>query len=118
GHGITFLPTVGWAERGDLRAGGHGNSVPRFHIAWGTGTGVVEPFVRYAKQAVRDGLLTFHHRHRVDHLVVEGGTARGVRGTVLAPDDSPRGVASNREAAGEFELTAQAVIVTSGGIGA
>ncbi|MGW4432756.1 FAD-binding dehydrogenase [Streptomyces tendae] len=118
GHGITFLPTVGWAERGDLRAGGHGNSVPRFHIAWGTGTGVVEPFVRYAKQAARDGLLTFHHRHRVDHLVVEGGTARGVRGTVLAPDDSPRGVASNRDAAGEFELTARAVIVTSGGIGA
>lgn len=117
GHGIGFLPTVGWAERGDLRAAGHGNSVPRFHIAWGTGTGVVEPFVRYALQASRDGLLTFRHRHRVDELVVEGGTVRGVRGTVLAADDSPRGVASSREAAGEFELTAQAVIVTSGGIG-
>lgn len=117
GHGITFLPTVGWAERGDLRAGGHGNSVPRFHIAWGTGTGVVEPFVRYAKQAARDGLLTFHHRHRVDHLVVEDSTAHGVRGTVLAEDRSPRGVASNRDTVGEFELTARAVIVTSGGIG-
>ncbi|MFQ6147949.1 FAD-binding dehydrogenase [Streptomyces seoulensis] len=118
GHGITLLPTVGWAERGDLRAHGHGNSVPRFHIAWGTGTGVVEPFADYARQAARDGLLTFHHRHRVDQLVVEDGTARGVRGTVLAPDDAPRGVASNRDAVGEFELTAQAVIVTSGGIGA
>ncbi|MYX29547.1 FAD-binding dehydrogenase [Streptomyces sp. SID8381] len=118
GHGISLLPTVGWAERGDLRAGGHGNSVPRFHIAWGTGTGVVEPFADHARQAARDGLLTFHHRHRVDELVVENGTARGVRGTLLAPDDSPRGVASNRDAAGEFELTAQAVIVTSGGIGA
>ncbi|CAL9355209.1 FAD-binding dehydrogenase [Streptomyces sp. enrichment culture] len=118
GHGITLLPTVGWAERGDLRAGGHGNSVPRFHIAWGTGTGVVAPFAAYAQQAAREGLLTFHHRHRVDELVVEGGTARGVRGTLLAPDDAPRGVASSREAVGEFELTAQAVIVTSGGIGA
>ncbi|GAA5082351.1 FAD-binding dehydrogenase [Streptomyces similanensis] len=118
GHGITLLPTVGWAERGDLRAHGHGNSVPRFHIAWGTGTGVVEPFADYARQAARDGLLAFHHRHRVDHLVVEDGTARGVRGTVLAPDDAPRGVASNRDAVGEFELSAQAVIVTSGGIGA
>ncbi|QKW26194.1 FAD-binding dehydrogenase [Streptomyces seoulensis] len=118
GHGITLLPTVGWAERGDLRAHGHGNSVPRFHIAWGTGTGVVEPFADYARQAARDGLLTFHHRHRVDQLVVEDGTARGVRGTVLAPDDAPRGVASNRDAVGEFELSAQAVIVTSGGIGA
>ena len=118
GTASSFLPTVGWAERGDLRAGGHGNSVPRFHIAWGTGTGVVEPFVRYAQQAARDGLLTFHHRHRVDELVVEDGTARGVRGTVLAADDSPRGVASNRDAAGEFELTAQAVVLTTGGIGA
>lgn len=118
GHGIELLPTVGWAERGDLRADGHGNSVPRFHIAWGTGTGVVEPFVRSARQAARDGLLTFHHRHRVDELVVEGGTARGVRGTVLTPDDSPRGVASGRDRAGDFELTAQAVVLTTGGIGA
>jgi predicted oxidoreductase len=117
-HGITLLPTVGWAERGDLRADGHGNSVPRFHIAWGTGTGVVEPFADRARQAARAGLLTFHHRHRVDELVVEGGAVRGVRGTVLAPDDSPRGVASNRDETGAFELTAQAVIVTSGGIGA
>ncbi|MEV5885868.1 FAD-binding dehydrogenase [Streptomyces sp. NPDC052020] len=118
GHGITFLPTVGWAERGDLTAHGHGNSVPRFHVAWGTGTGVVEPFARYARQAARDGLLTFHHRHRVDELVVEGGAARGVRGTVLAEDTSPRGVASNRDRVGDFELTAQAVVLTTGGIGA
>ncbi|MFE9452865.1 FAD-binding dehydrogenase [Streptomyces sp. NPDC006739] len=117
GHGITLLPTVGWAERGDLRANGHGNSVPRFHIAWGTGTGVVEPFVRYARQAARDGLLTFYHRHQVDELVIEEGAARGVRGTVLADDDSARGVASSRERTGDFELTAQAVVVTSGGIG-
>ncbi|ARP73623.1 FAD-binding dehydrogenase [Streptomyces pluripotens] len=118
GHGIELLPTVGWAERGDLRANGHGNSVPRFHIAWGTGTGVVEPFVGYARQAARDGLLTFYHRHRVDELVIVEGGAHGVRGTVLADDDSPRGVASNRDRLGDFELTAQAVVITTGGIGA
>ncbi|TDU02421.1 hypothetical protein EDD99_0812 [Streptomyces sp. 846.5] len=117
GHGISFLPTVGWAERGDLRADGHGNSVPRFHVAWGTGTGVVEPFVASAQRAAADGLLTFHHRHRVDELLVADGQATGVRGTLLAEDDSARGVASNRDAVGEFELNAQAVIVTSGGIG-
>ncbi|WP_435270489.1 FAD-binding dehydrogenase [Streptomyces sp. 1222.5] len=118
GHGIELLPTVGWAERGDLRADGHGNSVPRFHVAWGTGTGVVEPFVGHARQAARDGLLTFYHRHRVDELVIEDGAARGVRGTLLADDDAPRGVASNRDRLGDFALAAQAVIVTTGGIGA
>jgi predicted oxidoreductase len=118
GHGLRFLPTVGWAERGDLRADGHGNSVPRFHVTWGTGTGVVEPFVRSAQQAAATGLLTMHHRHRVDELVVTDGAVTGVRGTVLAKDDAARGVPSTREPAGEFELSAQAVIVTSGGIGA
>jgi uncharacterized protein len=118
GHGIEVTPIVGWAERGDLRADGHGNSVPRFHIAWGTGTGVVAPFVRSAQQAADAGLLTFHHRHQVDELLITDGAVTGVRGTVLADDDAPRGVASNREATGAFELSAQAVIVASGGIGA
>ncbi|MFB7160968.1 FAD-binding dehydrogenase [Streptomyces sp. NPDC056242] len=118
GHGLSFLPTVGWAERGDLRADGHGNSVPRFHVTWGTGPGVVAPFTRYAQEAAADGELTFHHRHRVDELLVEAGTVKGVRGALLAPDDAPRGTATNRDAVGEFELTAQAVILTTGGIGA
>ena len=118
GHGLTWLPTVGWAERGDLRADGHGNSVPRFHVTWGTGTGVVEPFVRSAVQAAAAGRLTFHHRHRVDELLLSGGVATGVRGTVLADDDAPRGAPSNRDTAGEFVLSAPVVILTTGGIGA
>jgi len=117
GHGIKFLPTVGWAERGDLRADGHGNSVPRFHVAWGTGTGVVEPFTNSALAAAGQGQVVFYHRHRVDELLISGGTATGVRGTVLTPDNSPRGVQSNRDPLNDFELSAQAVIVTTGGIG-
>lgn len=116
-RGIKLTPLVGWAERGGLRADGHGNSVPRFHVAWGTGTGVVAPFVRSARQAADAGLLRFHHRHRVDELVVQDGAVTGVRGSVLVDDPTPRGVASSREVTGSFELTAQAVIVASGGIG-
>ena len=52
-HGITFLPTVGWAERGDLRSDGHGNSVPRFHVAWGTGTGVAQTLTVYGRIPVQ-----------------------------------------------------------------
>src|SRR3954452_6595994 len=94
--GLSWLPTVGWAERGDLRSGGHGNSVPRFHVTWGTGTGVVEPFVRGALEAAARGLVRFHHRHRVDELVVTGVSVTGVRGPVLALDDARRGAPSNR----------------------
>ncbi|WP_017611774.1 FAD-binding dehydrogenase [Nocardiopsis salina] len=115
--GMSFFPVVGWAERGGHLAGGHGNSVPRFHITWGTGPGVVAPFERRVRAAADRGLVDFRFRHRVDEMVIEDGTATGVRGTVLAPSDIERGQASNRDTAGEFELSAQAVVVTSGGIG-
>ncbi len=117
GHGIELTPAVGWAERGDLRTSGHGNSVPRFHVAWGTGTGVVAPFAASAQRAAAQGRLTFRYRHQVDEIVLAGGAVAGVRGTVLAQDSSPRGVASSRDAVGEFVLQAQAVVVTTGGIG-
>ncbi|NHN57016.1 FAD-binding dehydrogenase [Calidifontibacter sp. DB0510] len=115
--GIRFTPLVGWAERGDGRATGHGNSVPRFHVSWGTGTGVIGPFVDIALEAAQRRLVRFYHRHRVDELVVTNGAVTGVRGSVLAPDESERGVASSREVVGDFELSAQAVVVAAGGIG-
>jgi predicted oxidoreductase len=115
--GHRLFPVVGWAERGDGRADGHGNSVPRFHITWGTGPGVVAPFERRVRAHVEAGRITFAHRHRVDEVIVEGGTATGVRGAVLEPSSIERGQASSRVEVGEFELRAQAVIVTSGGIG-
>jgi predicted oxidoreductase len=116
-QGIKFTPLVGWAERGDGRAGGHGNSVPRFHVPWGTGTGISEPFADKARAASESGLVRFYFRHQVDGLTFDGGTVTGVRGTVLAPDSSARGVASNRDKIGEFELHAQAVVIATGGIG-
>jgi hypothetical protein len=115
GHSV--IPIVGWAERGGYTGNGLGNSVPRFHVTWGTGPGVVEPFERRVRAAAEAGRLTFKFRHRVDALTVTDGTVDGVSGTVLEPSDAPRGAPSSRVAAGSFELHAQAVIVTSGGIG-
>lgn len=115
--GIKFFPIVGWAERGAGAAVGHGNSVPRFHITWGTGPGVVEPFARQVLEAVKTGRATILHRHRVDELLVENQVVVGAKGAVLLPDDSPRGQASSREVVGQFEVRAQVVIVASGGIG-
>jgi predicted oxidoreductase len=116
-QGMRFFPVVGWAERGGYLATGHGNSVPRFHITWGTGPGVVAPFARRVKEAADRGLVTMRFRHRVDELTTTGGVVDGVRGTVLAPSEVARGESSARDAVGDFTIRAQAVVVTSGGIG-
>ena len=115
--GMRWFPVVGWAERGGYGAIGHGNSVPRFHVTWGTGPGVIEPFVRRARAAEAKGLLRFAFRHRVDELMVKNGAVVGARGAVLIADLAERGKPSSCEAIGEFDHRAQAVIVCSGGIG-
>ncbi|MGM4894379.1 FAD-binding dehydrogenase [Tardiphaga sp. 839_C3_N1_4] len=115
GHRV--FPVVGWAERGGYDAMGHGNSVPRFHVTWGTGPGIVEPFERRAREAQKKGLLSFRFRHRVDTLSVTNGTVDGVSGAILEPSNTERGESSSRNVIGDFSLRAQAVIVASGGIG-
>jgi uncharacterized protein len=117
-RGIRFFPLVGWAERGGRNAIGHGNSVPRFHIAWGTGPGIVAPFVGRVREAARNGRVAIKCRCRVDELVKTGGRISGVRGAILEPTSAERGAKTSRAVVGSFELKAQAVIVASGGIGA
>lgn len=115
--GLRVMPFPGWAERGDGTATGHGNSVPRFHITWGTGPELVRIFLEPVEAAERAGQVTFGHRHQVDELIVEDGACVGVRGSVLEPSTEPRGVKSSRVKVGDFEHRAAAVVVTSGGIG-
>jgi uncharacterized protein len=115
--GVRWFPLVGWAERGGYLADGHGNSVPRFHVTWGTGPGVVAPFERRVRDAEAAGLVGLRFRHRVDALTVNGGAVDGVRGAVLEPSDAARGTRSSRVQVGQFELHAPTVIVASGGIG-
>jgi predicted oxidoreductase len=115
--GVKVMPAVGWAERGAGNALGHGNSVPRFHLTWGTGPGVSEPFADLVRAAAADGRVRFGFRHRVDELVVSGGAVQGVSGVVLEPSAVARGEASSRTVVGDFTATAPAVIITSGGIG-
>ncbi|KPN97930.1 FAD-binding dehydrogenase [Lysinibacillus sp. ZYM-1] len=116
--GIKFFPVVGWAERGGSLAGGHGNSVPRFHIVWGTGPGIVKPFVDKVKKAIKEGFIDFKPRHRVDEFIQQDGNIMGISGTVLAETFINRGEKSSRLGVGEFSYEAAAVIVASGGIGA
>src|SRR6202046_2830065 len=116
-RGIAFFPVVGWAERGGYNAIGHGNSVQRFHIAWGTGTGVVAPFAARAKAAAGKGEIVFKFRHRVTELVKHGEAIVGVRGEILEPSPAERGRKSSRTPIAAFDFRGQAMIVASGGIG-
>ena len=117
-RGVRLFPVVGWAERGDGTASGHGNSVPRFHLTWGTGPGLVEPFEGAVRDGVAAGLVQLRGRHRVTGLVTSGGVVTGVRCALLAEDPVGRGMPSSRTVVGEVEIEAGAVVVTSGGIGA
>jgi uncharacterized protein len=116
--GVRFFPVVGWAERGGYLAEGHGNSVPRFHIVWGTGPGIVAPFERRVREHMKNGFIEFRPRHRVDKLLTQTGAVVGVGGSVLEESSAARGEASSRIVIGDFEYHAQAVVITSGGIGA
>ncbi|MEI6947143.1 FAD-binding dehydrogenase [Paraflavisolibacter sp. H34] len=118
GLGIRIFPVVGWAERGGYGAIGHGNSVPRFHVAWGTGPGVLAPFIYRVREAEKKGLLQLKCRHRVEELTMRGGAVTGVRGSLLEPSWMQRGAPSSNQVRGDFRFEAPAVIVTSGGIGA
>ncbi|WP_332694806.1 FAD-binding dehydrogenase [Bosea sp. (in: a-proteobacteria)] len=116
-QGMRWFPVVGWAERGGYLATGHGNSVPRFHVTWGTGPGVLEPFLRRVAAARARGLIELRFRHRVTALNRSAGGIDGIEGEVLEESGALRGAASSRAAAGSFAIRAQAVIVASGGIG-
>ncbi|GAB0157150.1 FAD-binding dehydrogenase [Chryseobacterium sp. Alg-005] len=116
--GIKLMFMVGWAERGDGDANGHGNSVPRFHVSWGTGTGVIKPFVEKAYEAKEKGLLQMKFRHRVTSLIRENDTIVGIKGDILESDDKERGVATNRNVIDQFECKAAYIVIATGGIGA
>ncbi|AZH78487.1 FAD-binding dehydrogenase [Microbacterium sp. Y-01] len=116
-RGVGFFPVVGWAERGGYGAIGPGNSVPRFHITWGTGPGIVAPFAAAVEQGEREGRLTILPRHRVSELTVTDGSVTGARGSILASTGARRGEATTRQSIGEFEIIAAATVVASGGIG-
>jgi len=115
--GMRWFPVVGWAERGGSFADGHGNSVPRFHITWGTGLGVLEPFIARIQEAVSAGHAEIKYRHRVTKLTTKNEAITGVEGTILETDTVERGQKSSQKEVGNFAFDAPNVIVTSGGIG-
>jgi predicted oxidoreductase len=116
-RGMRWFPVVGWAERGGYTATEHGNSVPRFHVTWGTGPGIVKPFVDRLREGERQGLVSLRFRYRVNGFSTAAGVVDGVQGDILKPTTAERGSPSSRTVVGDFTLRAQTIVVASGGIG-
>jgi predicted oxidoreductase len=100
GFGVTFLPVVNWAERGLFRPG---NSVPRWHIAWGTGFAIIESIVAALENHPKHDKLEIVYGHRVERLLIDAGRVTGCAGK-LEDDDK------------DFEARADHVVLASGGI--
>jgi predicted oxidoreductase len=101
GIGVKFFPIVNWAERGVY---GDGNSVPRFHLTWGTGKRLVDASWAAIEAHPRRASLDLRLRTRVTSLLTEGGRVTGLR---TAPEEGGE----------ETEIAASAVVVAAGGVG-
>jgi uncharacterized protein len=100
-HGVRFFPVVNWAERGVY---GDGNSVPRFHLTWGCGQGLVDAVRDSIERHPRRAELDLRFRTRVTELVTDGERVTGCN--AVAEDGGE-----------ERELEAEAVVIAAGGVG-
>ncbi|QKW49925.1 FAD-binding dehydrogenase [Streptomyces buecherae] len=115
--GVRLALPVMWPERGSGSARGPGNSVPRFHLTWGSGPGIVAAFAGPVLEAAAEGRVSLRFHHRVDGLVTQGGSVTGVRGRLLAPDAATSSAPNSRDTVGDFELRAGCVLAAAGGMG-
>jgi uncharacterized protein len=99
-RGIGFFPVPHWVERGQFQSG---NSVPRFHLVWGTGEFLVDTLIRRLEAHPNRKRLTLKFGHRVEHLVQSAGAVSGCAG-VLEESGEP------------FDASGNCVLVASGGM--
>jgi predicted oxidoreductase len=98
--GVKFLPVVNWPERGMFEPG---NSVPRWHIAWGTGYQIIKKLINFIENHINRGNLSFKFRHRVNSFITSSGRVSGCSG-LIESTHAP------------FEVKADIVVASAGGI--
>jgi predicted oxidoreductase len=97
---ITFLPLVNWPERGLYAPG---NSVPRWHIVWGTGFEIIYRLLAALESHPQRANLELLFNTEVSSIEITGGRATGIRGRAMDAD-------------GEITVNAEHVIIASGGV--
>ena len=105
--GLRWFPSIGWAERGGGQAGGHGNSVPRFHLTWGTGVGVVDPFIFEVKELISRGKIQAKFRYCAKNLIMSDGEVKGISGDILADDEA----SSSAKISPDIPLTSPSLMI-------
>ena len=100
GEGVTFMPAVNWVERG---RNGDGNSLPRYHIVWGTSRFMTQRLIATLREAGAGGRLSLLHRHRVTALERQAGQVTGA----MAIDEAT---------GADVRLQAPVVVLATGGI--
>lgn len=99
-HGLKFMPAVNWVERGMQ---GDGNTLPRYHVVWGTSRHLTLRMIEVMQQASTGKRLNLLSRHRITALDAQNGTVTGATGINEATDQ-------------EVHFSAQAVVLAMGGI--
>jgi predicted oxidoreductase len=98
--GLKFMPAVNFVERGERIKG---NSVPRYHVLWGTGRELVQVLIARLREHPNRARLTLLHRHRATSLMQENGAVTGCCGQVT-------------DSAEAFSVRAAVTVVATGGI--
>jgi predicted oxidoreductase len=99
-HGIGFFPVVNWVERGEFRPG---NSLPRFHMVWGTGRELSDKLIAALRRHPHADKLTLRFGHKVENLLLENGKVCGATGV-------------EEKGAIPFEARAEHIVVATGGL--
>ncbi len=99
-EGLRFLPAVNWVERGLY---GEGNSLPRYHVLWGTSRRLILCLLEALTKAAQSGRLTLLCGYRVTAIERQAGTLRSV-------------LACAETSSEQLRLQAPALVLAMGGI--
>lgn len=114
GFGLRFFPVVHWVERGDygFQQGSRGNSVPRYHVAWGTGWEVTQTLINVLLNHKNKDKLTIKFQHKVETIVFDRGRVVGCRGI---KEGTVAGEAIQKKPE-PFEIHTQHLVICAGGL--
>src|SRR5579872_270370 len=97
---VTFLPVVNWVERGTYSPG---NTVPRWHITWGTGYEIIHRLLSALEAHPQRKNLELLFDTEISAIETANNRATGLRGRSMNSSDV-------------VQISAEHIVIASGGI--